>query len=515
MPHHLVPWGLALALAWGVGQERKLAQGDPRESSLGPAPGSGGSPLDDPPGAGGGIIGGRPGPSAPRVLEGITRPGQETPARPGGRGIGPVPALPSVDLPPVGSLESPIGPEDEGPPDGLDLDAAIERLVRTNLDLRSKAVEIPKAQADILTAGLRANPYLYFDTQLIPYGRYSDERPGGPIQYDLNVTYPLDVSGKRRARTLVACAAKRVLEAQYQDAVRLTIDSLYTAFVDVQAAREAVRFAQAGVTGLRRLLQLTRELEQKGEETRANVLRAKSQVDIAELGLVEAEEALRDAKQTLAVLLNLPPHGVESLEVRGSIRDESPASPPVELLIHMALAGRPDLNAYRLGIRRAAADVGLAKAERLQDIFVLYQPYTFQDTNPKGSHSWTLGVTVPLPIYNRNQGNIQRAKVNVTQTQIQLADLERRVIDEVQRAARAYAVTRAAAERFERDLLVDAREARDATNRAYKAGETNLTSDLDAQRQYNEVFLQYRDTLIRHRRSSLQLNTVVGRRIFP
>src|SRR5205807_4155966 len=99
-----------------------------------------------------------------------------------------------------GPLDLPAIREDDGPPNGLTLDMAIERLVRENLDLRSRFFEIPQAEADILTAGLRANPLLYADSQLIPYGQYSTARPGGPLQYDLNVTYPLDVTHKRRAR---------------------------------------------------------------------------------------------------------------------------------------------------------------------------------------------------------------------------------------------------------------------------------------------------------------------------
>ena len=81
------------------------------------------------------------------------------------------------------------------------------------------------AEADILTASLRANPILYSDVQLVPYGTFSPNRPGGQTQYDLNVTYPFDLTGKRQARTLVATRAKRVIQAQYQDAVRLQIDN--------------------------------------------------------------------------------------------------------------------------------------------------------------------------------------------------------------------------------------------------------------------------------------------------
>ena len=146
-----------------------------------------------------------------------------------------------------GTLALPTGEDGEGPADGLTLDQAIELLLTNNFDLRSKAMEIPQARADILTASLRANPILYADSQLIPYGSFSDRRPGGPTQYDLNITHPIDYSHKRRARMDLAARALGVTEAQYQDAVRIEINNLYIAFVDVLAARQIVRYARASV----------------------------------------------------------------------------------------------------------------------------------------------------------------------------------------------------------------------------------------------------------------------------
>ena len=90
------------------------------------------------------------------------------------RGSRAPPSLPLAEVPLFGPLAIPAGREDEGPPDGLTLDQAIERLVRENLALRARALEIPQAEADILTASLRANPLIYADSQLIPYGNYSD-----------------------------------------------------------------------------------------------------------------------------------------------------------------------------------------------------------------------------------------------------------------------------------------------------------------------------------------------------
>lgn len=422
-----------------------------------------------------------------------------------------------MTLPLYGPLALPEAAE-APTPGGLTLDLAIELLLQRNLDLRAKALELPKAQADILTASLRANPVFYADSQMIPYGSYSENRPGGPVQYDINISYPLDITGKRKARTVVAERAKCVLEAQYQDAVRIQIDNLYTAFVDVLAATEAIRFTDASIAGLKSLLEKTEALRQQQEKTRADVNHIQVQLDAAEIERIEAEEALRDAKRTLGVLLNMPPGEAHTIEVTGSLRDSATSSPRVEDLASLALSSRPDIAAFQLGTRRAEAEVGLAEANRLSDVYLLAQPYTFQDNSPfgeKSSHSWAVGVTIPLPIYNRNQGNIERARVTVSQTRTQLADVERRVLAEVEQAVRQYEVTRIAIERLEKRLLPTAQQIRNTALDRFTQGEADAFEYLNAQRGYNDTVRQYRDMLIRHRRSMLKLNTAVGRRVLP
>jgi cobalt-zinc-cadmium efflux system outer membrane protein len=410
-------------------------------------------------------------------------------------------------------------PDDEKPVEGgLTLDVLIETLVQNNLDLRARSMEIPKAKADILTAGLRANPVLFADAQLVPYGNYSDQRPGGPVQYDVNVTVPLDLSRKRAARVAVAERARSVVEAQYQDAVRLQIDNLCTAYVDLLAARETVRFARAGSDGLRQVLQKTEAQYERDLIARADVNRVRIQLDNAEVGLMEAEETVLASERALVTLLNVAPPAPGELVLHRGLRVEAPPVPPLPELVSLALQARPDLAAYRMGIERARADVDLAMANRYEDVFLLVQPYTFQDNSPYNalsSHSWAVGVTVPLPIFNRNQGNILRTKVNVKQTALQMEDLQRKVVLEVEQAERAYAVTSRAVARLEEDALPRAEETLESGRLVYESGRLDLIGYLESLRSYNDVVRTYRDMLIRKRRAMLRLNTVVGQRVLP
>jgi outer membrane protein, heavy metal efflux system len=496
-----------------------------RQPRLGPAPGSGANVLGGSPGAGEAVLEGNLGSPGPRF---VPEPySQNLPelstsgSPPSTSGVGDIRSpdrLPVSPLSPFGTLSLPAGAEDEGPPGGLTLDRAIGRLISCNLDLYSKSFEIPQAEADILTASLRANPVLYSDVQLVPYGAFSANRPGGQTQYDLNITLPLDVTKKRQARTLVATRAAKVLQAQFQEAVRQEIDNLYTEFIDVLATRETVREARKSVAELVNPPALPRGVPgQVGrsaeEDQRLEVLR-----EAAEVELAEAEEQLRSDLRSLGTLLRISPADAERLEVRGSLHDK--AAPPAsgDGLLRLALVARPDLVSYRLGIGRAEADVALALANRYPDLFLVYQPYTFQDNSPmsrKSAHSWGVGMAVPLPLFNRNQGNIRRARLNVSQTQAELAALEDRIVMEVRQAERTYAITRASSERIERSLLPRASQEHDRVYRLYMAGRATELTFLTAERDYDQIVRQYRETLVRHRRSMLKLNTAVGQRILP
>src|SRR5262249_46788197 len=154
-------------------------------------------------------------------------------------------------------------------------------------------------------------------------------------------------------------------------------------------------------------------------------------------------------------------------------------------LIALAIAARPDLTAFRLGVARAQAEVNLAMANRFSDVFVLYQPFTYQNNAPfnlPSSRSWAIGATVGVPVFDRNQGNIQRAKLNVAQTRLELQALERIVVTDVENARQEYQMTRAAIERIEREFLPAAKQVLDTNFRLYQQGEADLVLYLTAQR---------------------------------
>jgi cobalt-zinc-cadmium efflux system outer membrane protein len=417
-----------------------------------------------------------------------------------------------------GELELPAEFVDYGTPGNMDLDSAINMLVSQNLDLLAAKLEIPMADADVLTANLRANPIFYADTQLIPYGHFSFLRPGGPPQSDININYPLDLSFKRAARTASAREAKSVTEAQLQDAVRNQIDNLYSVYEGVVAAGLTLKFSEVYLSGIKRLLTVTEELYKDGQIQESDFDAVKANVYKAQLQVKESTKAKLAANRALALILNLPLDDVEKLDVFDPVGKLQGLPAPKEELVKRAVAHRPDLLAYKYALRRALADHKLAKANAYPDAYVLYQPYTFQNNTYLGvpsAYSWTLGVTVSIPLYNRNQGNVTRAKINISQTELQVASAERVVVNDVLNAVAELEQSQVAVSEFRKDIYPVSRRVRDAAYKRFTGGQTSAIEYLAAQQDFNDQVRAYRDALVRHRQAILDLNTAVGERVLP
>jgi cobalt-zinc-cadmium efflux system outer membrane protein len=407
--------------------------------------------------------------------------------------------------------------DDETPSEGLTLDAAIDRLLAANLELAAKFQDIPKARADILSARLRNDPVLFLSASQLPYQQYSSQRPGTPL-YDITLVQPLDVSGKHRTSIRVAEQEYRVLEARYQDAVRHEIDKLYTAYVDVLEARALRKTAQAQVDVLTELVETARRLGQKGgQRPRGDLTTATLRKKRAEFDLQRADVSLRRVRLNLAVLLAAPEQA-DSLKLQGSLHDRAPPPPCIEELIRIALESRPDLVSYRLSVERAQAQVRQQRAQGIEDVFLFLSPYQAMDNSAQGkqtANGWEMGVLLPFPALNRNQGNVARAQANVSQLAIEVEAVEQQVISEVRRAVMEYEVSCNEVERFERNLLPGVRSVRADKSRLYATGQQSIEAVLTAQRDYNDTVRQYWEALTRHRRSMLELNSALGRRLLP
>lgn len=416
-------------------------------------------------------------------------------------------------LPPPREL-APVEAEASG---DLSLDRAIELLLQRNLDLRTKSQDLPKGRADILSAGLRNNPSVFFSTDNIPYGNYSSQRPG-EVDYELTLIQPADVSGKRRQRLQVAQRAQRIIEALYQDAVRQEIDKLYTAYTDVLAGRVGVQIAQADGAIQKELVETIRPLVREGLRPRMELTQALVNQGRAETDLRKAKAQLLQSRRDLALLLSVPPEQADDLTPCGPLHDTAPPPPSVDELVRLALRIRPDLTAYRMNVERAQAQVRRTRAESIEDVILFYTPYQIQDfpgQQAQAAPGWEAGALIVLPVFDRKQGDLDRANVEVSQTQTEVRAVEQQVSNEVRQAATNYAVSRQSVERYESDILAGARRILEEKERLVASGQASKEALLAARKDYNDVVRQYQEILLRHRRAMLKLNTAVGQRILP
>jgi outer membrane protein, heavy metal efflux system len=151
-------------------------------------------------------------------------------------------------------------------------------------------------------------------------------------------------------------------------------------------------------------------------------------------------------------------------------------------------------------------------------VILFYTPYQIQDfpgQSAQAALGWEAGALVVLPVFDRKQGDIARANVEVKQTQTEVQGAEQQVINEVRQAATDYAVSRQSVERYERDILPSSRRVLAEKQRLFTSGREGIDVWLTARKDYNDVVRQYQEALLRHRRAMLKLNTAVGQRLLP
>ena len=453
-------------------------------------------------------------------ISGLTVPGVPVFRRDGAQVS--APSVQPMQTTQYGDLQLDIEQENYGLPGGLTLDAAIELLVKQNLDLVAARLEIPMSEADVLTANLRANPIFYADTQLIPYGHFSFLRPGGPPQSDLNINYPLDITFKRLARTNSAREARNVTEAQLQDFVRNSIDNLYTVYEDDVSAGLTVKFSEVYANGIRRLYALTDRLFKTGQVKEADLLAVNANVQKADLQVKEAKQAKIKANRALASDVEHAFDGCcggRKARCVRPLRQES-------IIAHVAQetwSKRPYARGRTWLLSKSPSVAPSPTSGWLVPMAIPTSTCCTSPTRFKTTPTWACpaptrglsGVTATIPLYNRNQGNVTRAKINMTQSEVQAVGAERGVIRDVLDAAQELEQSKVAVNQFRKEIIPTSRQVRDTAYRRWQGGEVPMQDYLDAQQDFNDMVRQYRDAMIRHRRAILDLNTAVGERVLP
>lgn len=396
----------------------------------------------------------------------------------------------------------------QGPiPERLSLGEAVALAVDRHPLMRASRAGVEAAEADRVSASRRPNPALSVDSAGYPV--FESQRPGywGGQEFTARLDQEIETGGRRRLRTEVADAGRAIARLAVEDRARqigLDVKRAYLAAVLAQADREV---AQTSLDEIDRVIALNRARFEQGEISGAELRR----LQVERLRFVEdvfgADLSLRNARSGLLAWLNAPRLD-QPIELTDSLRMPVPPSArPMDTsavgaagLLARALEARPDLLAVRREQGQADTATRLQRALRRPGITVGggYQ-------NNFGADGFVAGVTVPLPVFNRNQGGVARAEAEQKASAARAEATATAVRLDVQRAVNAVETNRARVDYIEREYLGSAQASRDSVLASYRLGVANLIDFLDAQRAFRDTQRTYNRALFDHRVSLVEL----------
>ncbi len=393
----------------------------------------------------------------------------------------------------------------------MTLKQVVDEALERNLSLLAQRYDISIAEARLLQARLRPNPRVGVDAiylDLLGADFTPETSPAGPTEASTSVSWELETAGKRRLRTLAADEASGVARQGYLDARRTLILEVQNAFLNVVLAKENVRTLGEILATFEGLVKVNRTRFEAGDISRVELMRS----EVAALGfrneLRRAELAARQERIRLQRLMGRTAPSPD-FDVQDEIRRDAPAE-GLEALTAAALAARPDLEALHREVRRAEAEVRLQQALARPNVdFGVTHHKQFVGALP--GQSIGLRVEVPLPVLNRNQGEIERARQEREQAAVRLRAVEQQVRAEVASAWERYMTARQLLETMERDMTGQARRVRDTIEFSYRRGEASFIDLLDAQRTLSETMQGYNEARVEYARTLFLLDAITAR----
>jgi cobalt-zinc-cadmium efflux system outer membrane protein len=398
----------------------------------------------------------------------------------------------------------------------LTVEEAVAEAVQKNLGLLAERANLSVAEAGLISARLRPNPVLSGGADsldLLGTG-FDETNSAGPPQYAVRVDVPFERAHKREFRMEFADLAKRVAEAQFADAVRRLKLDVMLASIDVLEAKAKLQLASDNLQTLERLVQLNERRLTSGAIPQLEVTRSRVAMLQYRANVKTAQLALAEARLKLLPLLGRKPDGQPvDIDDRLGVPPAS-VSPDLAGILQVASTARPDLQALVSDQARTQADLRLQLAQGKVD-YVLGAEYRRQQGVNGRGNLLGLFVSVPLPVFNRNQGEIARAEAEVDKANRSLAARQTDVAGEVAAAYYGFDSSRQLLIEIERDLLQPTTEALDGTTYIYQAGATSLLDVLDAQRAFNDTMDTYYSAQAAYRRAQAKLALVVGKDVAP
>lgn len=380
------------------------------------------------------------------------------------------------------------------PSGDLSLTAALNLAYHANPDIAVARRELQAIEGVILQAQTRRNPEIAASVE-------DTKQETRTTTVQLN--QPIELGGKRAARIT---ASERSYDAAVIDLAGKQAEiraAVVAAFYDVVTAQERYRLAQATSELAKRATDIAAKRVLAGkvspvEETRARV--AESGVRV-ELG--QASSDLQAARRRLAAMWGsgIPrfEHAVDQFEVLPSL--------PGSDTLRQGLNQAPGMQRARMEVERRQA---LARVEQTRRVPDLTLSLGVKRDEQLGRTQAIVGVSVPLPFFDRNQGNVLEALRRTDKARDELLATEVRLTSELGQAYDRLNVSRQEAELLRLEILPGAQSAYDATTKGYELGKFNFLEVLDAQRTFFQAKAQYLRALAETHRSAAEIDRIVG-----
>jgi outer membrane protein, heavy metal efflux system len=393
----------------------------------------------------------------------------------------------------------------------ITLEQAITMALANSPAIKAARTQIQQSQAQEITANLRPNPTLNWDSQFIPVfspGDFSSDTLNNLQQFDIGVGYLFERGHKRQNRLQAARDQTAVTAAQVADTERTLIFNVAQQFINVLLANSTLQFADENLRSFQDTVNISEQRYRAGDISEGDFLKIKLQLLQFQTDVSSARVAKVQALGSLRQLVGYAslPH---AYDVVGEL-DYQPLTAALSDLQARALAERPDLQAAKKGVKAANSQISLAKADAKVD-FNASASYS----HVSGASSTSLFFNVPLPFFNRNQGEIARTRFALTQAELTARAAEDTVLTDVTNAYEAASSNQDVVKLYLSGYLKQAQDSRDISQYAYKGGAATLLDFLDAERSYRSTQLAYRQAVAAYMLSLEQLRQAIGTRSLP
>jgi cobalt-zinc-cadmium efflux system outer membrane protein len=393
----------------------------------------------------------------------------------------------------------------------ITLDEAVKLALDHNHTLQAERSTILQSQAEETTANMRPNPTLSWDAQFLPLFQptqvgttYFDQN----AQFDIGLSYLFEIGRKRQHRLQAAQDVTAQTKSQVADNERALTFLVASDFVSVQLAESTLALAEQDVKSFQSTVDIGEAQLKAGAISEGDYLKIKLQLLQFQTDFSQAQLAKVQALISLRQQL-----GFESVpadyDVAGEL-DYQPVQAKRDDLEALALRQRPDLRAAQQGVTAAQSQYEVQKSIAKQDLTA-----GADYSHTSGLSSVSLFFSIPLPIFNRNQGEIARTRYAIGQSQETEKAAQEQVLTDVVNAFENLQTNDQIIRLYRTGYLDAAKESRNISEYAYKRGAASLLDFLDAERSYRAVELAYRQSLASYQTALEQLREAVGSRNLP